>query len=152
MKLLILFALCVLHWPTLEATFTNPIKDSGPDPWMQYYKGMYYLVTTTFAKNVVMRRSKTLAGIHSAKDEVILTLPDGSGCCNMWAPEFHLLNGTNGERWYLYYAAMASGSDYSTQRIHVAESAALTPSGRTPSKQILKKPQMTLQWKSIPIF
>ncbi|GAA3935062.1 family 43 glycosylhydrolase [Actinoplanes auranticolor] len=112
-------------------TFTNPIKRNGPDPWLQYHNGFYYLATTTWNSTITMRRSATLAGLATAPDQVIFNLAGrANGCCNMWAPEFHLLNGPNGNRWYFYYTAGQNVSDYNpTQRLHVLESAGTDPMG-----------------------
>ncbi|MDX8036645.1 family 43 glycosylhydrolase [Lentzea sp. BCCO 10_0856] len=130
----------VIQWPDTQAsnqqwqlvklgasTFTNPIKRNGPDPWLQYYNGYYYLATTTWNSTITMRRSRTLAGLSSAADTVLFTLSGRpNGCCNMWAPEFHLLNG----RWYLYYVAGQNVPDYNpTQRLHVLESSGTDPMG-----------------------
>ncbi|WP_433003795.1 family 43 glycosylhydrolase [Kribbella sp. CA-294648] len=131
----------LIQWPDTGATnqqwqlvkvsspgmFTNPIKRNGPDPWLQYYNGYYYLATTTWNSTITMRRSRTLAGLSSAADTVVFNLSGRpNGCCNMWAPEFHLLNG----RWYLYYVAGQNVSDYNpTQRLHVLESAGTDPLG-----------------------
>jgi GH43 family beta-xylosidase len=111
----------------IAATFTNPIKRNGPDPWLQYHNGYYYLATTTWNSTITMRRSKTLAGLSSASDTVVFNLSGmPNGCCNMWAPEFHLLNG----RWYLYYVAGRNVADYNpTQRLHVLESDGTNPMG-----------------------
>ncbi|SER33530.1 Beta-xylosidase, GH43 family [Lentzea xinjiangensis] len=108
-------------------TFTNPIKRNGPDPWLQHHNGYYYLATTTWNSTITMRRSRTLAGLSSAADQVIFNLAGRpNGCCNMWAPEFHLLNG----RWYLYYVAGQNVPDYNpTQRLHVLESSGADPMG-----------------------
>ncbi|WP_238412150.1 family 43 glycosylhydrolase [Saccharothrix deserti] len=107
--------------------FTNPIKRNGPDPWLQYYNGYYYLATTTWNSTITMRRSRTLAGLNSATDTTVFNLSGRpNGCCNMWAPEFHLLNG----RWYMYYVAGQNVSDYNpTQRLHVLESSGTDPMG-----------------------
>ncbi len=116
------------------ATFTNPIKRNGPDPWMTYHNGYYYLATTTWNSTITMRRATTLAGLNAAPDQVIFNLAGRpNGCCNMWAPEFHLVNG----RWYLYYVAGQNVSDYNpTQRLHVLESAGTDPMARTASRPI----------------
>ncbi|MGK5683492.1 family 43 glycosylhydrolase [Actinoplanes sp. URMC 104] len=108
-------------------TFTNPIKRNGPDPWLQYHNGFYYLATTTWNSTITMRRSATLAGLASAADQVVFNLAGRTGgCCNMWAPEFHLING----RWYLYYVAGQNVADYNpTQRLHVLESSGSDPMG-----------------------
>ena len=112
-------------------TFTNPIKRNGPDPWLQHHNGYYYLATTTWNSTITMRRSPTLAGLATAADQVIVNLAGrANGCCNMWAPEFHLLDGPNGARWYFYYTAGRNVTDYNpTQRLHVLESAGTDPMG-----------------------
>lgn len=38
-------------------TFTNPLSQHGPDPWLTYYDGSYYLATTTWNSTVTMRRA-----------------------------------------------------------------------------------------------
>ncbi|GIG88293.1 family 43 glycosylhydrolase [Plantactinospora endophytica] len=112
-------------------SFTNPIKRNGPDPWLQHHNGYYYLATTTWNSTITMRRSATLAGLASAADQVVFNLSGRpNGCCNMWAPEFHLINGPNGNRWYLYYVAGQNVGDFNpTQRLHVLESAGTDPMG-----------------------
>ncbi len=114
-----------------SGTFSNPIKTNGPDPWLQYHDGYYYLATTTWNSTITMRRSTTLAGLRNASDQTIFNLSGmPNGCCNMWAPEFHLLDGPNGPRWYLYYVAGQNVSDYNpTQRLHVLESDGTNPMG-----------------------
>ncbi|MFI9012307.1 family 43 glycosylhydrolase [Actinosynnema sp. NPDC053489] len=72
------------------------------------------------------RRSRTPAGLATAADAVVFTLNRPNGCRNMWAPEFHLLNG----RWYLYYVAGQNVADHNpTQRLHVLESSGTDPMG-----------------------
>jgi GH43 family beta-xylosidase len=112
-------------------TFKNPIKISqGADPWMTYYKGYYYLATTTWKSYLTMRRSATLAGMTDASDVKIWNGKNANRCCNMWAPEFHLLNGPDGLRWYLYYVAGKHVKNYNpTQRLHVLESRGTYPMG-----------------------
>ncbi|WP_425412970.1 family 43 glycosylhydrolase [Micromonospora nigra] len=112
-------------------TFTNPIKRNGPDPWLRVHNGVYYLATTTWNSTITMRRSTTLAGLATAQEQVIFNLAGRpNGCCNMWAPEFHLIDGPNGPRWYFYYTAGQNVSDFNpTQRLHVLESAGTDPMG-----------------------
>ncbi len=38
----------------------------GPDPWIQYYEGNYYLATTTGRSNLIMSMAPTLAGLKTA--------------------------------------------------------------------------------------
>jgi GH43 family beta-xylosidase len=112
-------------------TFTNPIKRNAPDPWLTYYNGNYHMAATTWNSTVTMRKSKTLAGLNTAPEVTVFNLAGrANGCCNMWAPEFHLLDGPNGKRWYMYYVAGQNVPDYNpTQRLHVLESDGLDPMG-----------------------
>jgi len=133
-------------------TFTNPIRQQGPDPFMRYYNGNYYLVTTTWNNTITMRRATTLAGIASAPNTVVFNLSSQpNGCCNMWAPEIHLLNGPSGMRWYLYYTASRNVSNYlPTQRTHVLESAGLDPMGPYTFKADLLDPTNNNTWELDP--
>jgi GH43 family beta-xylosidase len=130
-------------------TFRNPLSLHGPDPWLKYYNGFYYLATTTWNQTITMRRSRTLGGLATAADTLILNLSNRpNGCCNMWAPEFHLLNGPNGMRWYLYYTAGQNVADYlGTQRIHVLESAGTDPMGPYTFKADLLDPTANNTWE-----
>lgn len=110
-------------------TLRNPLNAfGGADPWLQYYEGYYYLTTTTGRSELLMSRSPTLAGLKTAIPQQIYAETDPSRCCNMWAPEFHLLDGPNGRRWYYYYTAGTSGT-LDNQRMHVLESAGADPMG-----------------------
>ncbi len=115
------------------STFTNPLNTSrGADPWMTYYNGRYYLTATTWSSDpnvgVTMKSGATIAELKAATPQRIFFDTTSSRCCNIWAPEFHLLNGPNGLRWYLYYVAgVAANTD--SQRMHVAESAGTDPMG-----------------------
>lgn len=108
---------------------TNPLNvHGGADPWLTYYEGNYYLATTTWASEWTMRMSPTLAGLKTAEPVRIYYETDPSRCCNMWAPEFRLLDGPNGPRWYFYYTAGTAGTN-DNQHSHVLESAGTDPMG-----------------------
>jgi GH43 family beta-xylosidase len=108
----------------------NPLNNSGPDPWLIFYDGNYYLSTTTAPEtsSLMMRKSATLAGLKTAIPVQIYFETNSSRCCNIWAPEFHLLNGPNGLRWYFYYTAGTAGT-LNNQHTHVLESMGLDPTG-----------------------
>ncbi|XP_054152489.1 extracellular exo-alpha-(1-_5)-L-arabinofuranosidase-like [Oppia nitens] len=93
---------------------------ASPDPWMQYYKGYYYMTATSGDSTVRMRKSKTLAGLYNAEFKIVLN----HTLYHTWAPEFHMWN----SKWYLYFTAGAT-KDFSSQRIHVAESLGDDPIG-----------------------
>jgi GH43 family beta-xylosidase len=118
--------------------FTNPVKSvKGADPWLEYYQGNYYLVTTSWTSELTMRKSPTLAGLAAAPSVQVWADSTPSRCCNMWAPELRFANG----RWYLYYVAGATGTDYvRNQRSHVLESAGSDPMGPYTYKNKLYNP------------
>jgi GH43 family beta-xylosidase len=135
---------------TTANTFTNPVKAQGPDPWMQYYNGYYYLATTTWNRTITMRRATTLRGLATAPEQVIVNLTNPNGAGTMWAPEFHLLNGPSGQRWYFYYTAGREPFDLGTQRIHVLESAGLDPMGPYTFKADMLDPVSDNTWELDP--
>jgi len=111
--------------------FRNPLNNSGPDPWMTYYDGNYYLAATTWGDpwtGLTMRRAPTIADLKNATPERIWQDWTPERCCNYWAPEFFLLNGPNGLHWYGYYSG-GSSSCCDNQRIHVIESVDTDPMG-----------------------
>lgn len=75
--------------------FTNPLFPNGADPWLEYWDGNYYLTTTTWTSQLVMRKSPTLAGLADATPVNVWSSTDPERCCNFWAFEFHRLKGPN---------------------------------------------------------
>lgn len=111
-----------------ETNFTNPLLPNGADPWLEYWNGNYYLATTTWNSQLVMRKSPTLAGLATAAPVYLWSETAADRCCNFWAPEFHRLTGPNGTHWYLMYTAGQDGTlDF--QRLRVLESAGDDPLG-----------------------
>ncbi|NUR27542.1 MAG: family 43 glycosylhydrolase [Catenulispora sp.] len=131
-------------------TYTNPLKQQGPDPTLRYYNGYYYLATTTWNNTITMRKSATLGGLASAPDTLLFTLTRSNGNGTMWAPDLELLNGPDGLRWYLYYVAGATPFDLNTQRIHVLESAGTDPMGPYSFKADLLDPVNDNTWELDP--
>lgn len=105
------------------ATFKNPINP-GPDPWMEFYKGNYYL-TTSQNDAIRMWKSPTVAGLKTARPVTIWTDSDASRSRAIWAPEFHFIS----NRWYLYYTATSRDNEDENHRLHVLESAGTDPLG-----------------------
>ena len=115
-----------------SALFTNPLNTSGPDPWMTYYNGNYYLAATTGGQNLstglTMRKAPTIARLKMAEPEKIWQDANSMNCCNYWAPEFFLLNGFDGPHWYGYFTGGPSSCcDY--QHMSVIESVGTDPMG-----------------------
>lgn len=114
---------------TLDAnTFTNPIYPNGADPWLEYFDGNYYLTTTTWTSQLVMRKSPTLAGLASATPIHIWSESELERCCNFWAFEFHRLKTEKGYRWYVMYTS-GIAENYDRQHLSVIESQGDDPLG-----------------------
>ncbi len=111
-----------------NGTFTNPLFPNGADPWLEYWDGNYYLTTTTWTSELVMRKAPTLAGLADATPVNVWSSADPERCCNFWAFEFHRLKGPDGYRWYRMYTSGRDGTlDY--QHLNVLESAGDDPMG-----------------------
>lgn len=67
-----LLALTVVMLPTTsanaggEATCRNPLPADGAFPWPQCHNGNYYLATTLWNEQLVMRYAPTSAGLSTA--------------------------------------------------------------------------------------
>jgi GH43 family beta-xylosidase len=121
LKFLTIVLLAMLSLTARSQTFTNPLLPSGADPY-SFYKDGYYYYTHTTGRNLVLYKSKTIAGIKEAKHKVIWTPPKtGPYSKNIWAPEVMFLRG----KWYAYFAA--DGSDNINHRMYVLENAAADP-------------------------
>ena len=109
-------------------TFTNPIFPNGADPWLEYFEGNYYLTTTTWTSQLVMRKSPTLAGLATATPIHIWSESELERCCNFWAFEFHRLKTEKGYRWYVMYTS-GIAENYDRQHLSVIESQGDDPLG-----------------------
>nr|WP_324258352.1 family 43 glycosylhydrolase [Cellvibrio fontiphilus] len=109
-------------------SFINPIFPNGADPWLEYFEGNYYLTTTTWTSQLVMRKSPTLAGLASATPINIWSESDLGRCCNFWAFEFHRLNTPKGPRWYVMYTS-GIAENFDRQHLSVIESHGDDPLG-----------------------
>lgn len=109
-------------------SFTNPIYPNGADPWLEYYDGNYYLTTTTWTSQLVMRKAPTLDALATATPVNIWSETDLGRCCNFWAFEFHRLKGPNGYRWYVIYTSGIS-ENFDRQHLSVIESHGDDPMG-----------------------
>ncbi|MBN1888447.1 MAG: glycoside hydrolase family 43 protein [Thermoflexales bacterium] len=115
----------------VTTTFRNPLNLHGPDPWMTHYDGNYYLAATTWGgatTGLTMRTAATIADLKEAKPLTVWLDSTPTRCCNFWAPEFFLLDGPNGLRWYGYYTA-GTATCCDNQRMHVIESVGTDPLG-----------------------
>ncbi|MCX5208852.1 family 43 glycosylhydrolase [Kitasatospora sp. NBC_00240] len=144
MALLALLCALIAQPGTADAaagrTYTNPVKSQkGADPWLEYWNGNYYLISTSFSDTLTMRKSPTLAGLAAAPSVQVWQDSTPSRGTNIWAPEIHFFNG----HWYLYYSAGAVGASCcDSQRTHVLESVGTDPTGPYVYRNTLTGPQL----------
>ena len=106
--------------PAQQKTFTNPVLDSGPDPWVLQDNGWYYYMNTT--RGLALWRTRDLTDLRHAEKKQIWTPPaDQPYSKDTWAPEIHKW----GNKWYVYFAADAK--DNTTHRIWVLENTNADP-------------------------
>ena len=108
---------------TPAGKFQNPINP-GPDPYLEFFDGNYYLATTQ-GESIRLWKAPTLAGLKIAVPATVWKDNEPTRSRGVWAPEFHFI--TN--RWYLYYTATSSDDNDANHRMHVLESAGADPLG-----------------------
>lgn len=102
-------------------TFHNPLKSSGPDPWVIQQDGFFYYMNTT-GSNLTIWKTKNIADLGNAEKKVVWTPPAaGPYSKELWAPELHFLEG----KWYIYFAADEGHNE--NHRIYVVENASRDP-------------------------
>ena len=97
-------------------TIVNPLVRQRADAQVfRHVDGNYYMTgSVPEYDRLVLRRSRTLAGLATAKEAVLWRhLPSGPMSGFIWAPELHLIDG----RWIMYFAAGPSGGGEDVFRI-----------------------------------
>jgi len=98
-----------------SATFTNPLKDSGADPWVFMWKGNYYYMNTT-GRNLTLWKTQNITDLHDAEKRVVWTPESGQQWSkDVWAPELYRWD----DKWYIYFAA--DNGKNASHRIFVIE-------------------------------
>ena len=94
----------------------NPLVKNRADAQIFRHEDGYYYMTGSVPEydRLVLRRSKTIAGLATAK-EAVLWRHEASGPRSgfLWAPELHQIDGV----WYMYFAAGPSGGGDDVFRI-----------------------------------
>lgn len=120
-------ALAQVPTPAVHAgeTFTNPVLDHGPDPWVVYWKGNYYY-SNSGGSHVALFKTRDITDLRHAKKVVVWTPEPGHAWSKeLWAPELHRW----GNKWYIYVAADAGSND--SHRIYVIENPSDDPTEGT---------------------
>ena len=103
------------------ATFHNPLKSSGPDPWVIQRDGFFYYMNST-GSNLTIWKTKNIADLENAEKKVVWVPPAmGSYSKELWAPELHFLEG----KWYIYFSADEGHNE--NHRIYVVENSSRDP-------------------------
>ena len=97
-------------------TFSNPLMNTGPDPWI-YKKDNQYYYTHTQGNRISLWKTGKVTELNNVVPKTVWTAPgSGPNSFNVWAPEIHFIN----NKWYIYYTA-GSSTDHATQRTFVLE-------------------------------
>ncbi|WVQ75391.1 hypothetical protein IAR50_005011 [Cryptococcus sp. DSM 104548] len=83
------------------AQFSNPIRASGPDPFIVWDDGtaQYYLMTTT-STDLRLISSSTLGGLYNGTNTQVYTSDIEQQNKTVWAGELHKIDNI----WYIYYS------------------------------------------------
>jgi len=101
--------------------FVNPLKESGPDPWVYAWQGQYVYTNTT-GHTIELWRTAHLGELRQAEHKVVWTPEaDKPWSKELWAPEITRWNG----KWYIYFCADALHNE--THRLYVLENASADP-------------------------
>lgn len=106
-------------------TFTNPLLESGPDPWVVVWRGVYYYSNSS-GTNLTLRKTSDITDLRHAPGRVVWTPEPGHlWSKELWAPELHRW----GNKWYIYFAADAG--ENASHRIYVVENESDDPTEGT---------------------
>ncbi len=102
-------------------TFTNPLLESGADPWVAFRDGFYYFISTG-GGGLAISKTRGIPDLRTAERKVVWRPPaSGPYSRQIWAPELHFING----KWYIYFAADAGTNP--THRLWVVENSSADP-------------------------
>ncbi|MDT4954740.1 MAG: hypothetical protein QOJ02_2878 [Acidobacteriota bacterium] len=106
-----------------EETFTNPIVESGADPWIIYWKNSYYYCHAD-REGIYVSQSKRLQNIGVVSRIKVWMPPEGTLYSRgIWAPELHYSD----DKWYIYFAA--DDGNNTNHRMYVLEGDSQNPQG-----------------------
>ena len=106
--------------PAAAQTFSNPVLGPGQDPSVLTYRGWYYFTQSSpDARYITIRRARSIKSLAAAPRTVVWQGGQaGSPCCEWWAPELHMIDGT----WYIYTTADNGSND--NHRLQVLQASA----------------------------
>ena len=119
--------------------YPNPLAPNRADPHVWKHTDGYYYLTGSVPEydRIVLRRTRTIAGLADAEETVVWTKHESGEMGNhIWAPELHAIDG----KWYIYFAA-GTAEDKWAIRPYALECANADPlAGRWVEKGRIKLP------------
>jgi GH43 family beta-xylosidase len=101
--------------PGASKTFTNPLMNAAPDPFV-YQKDTTYYYLHTLGNRIQIWKTGKMSRLKEVVPVTVFTAPaSGENSRDIWAPELSFLNG----KWYIYYTA--SDSNDRNHRLWVLE-------------------------------
>ncbi len=109
-----------------QELYTNPLKPTGPDPWVAQQNGWYYYMNTIGrmegSDELKLWRTKDMAKLGEAESKTVFKPEAGLPYSKqLWAPEIHFLQ----NKWYIYFAADEGNNLH--HRVWVLENTSLDP-------------------------
>jgi GH43 family beta-xylosidase len=116
-----------------QSTFTNPLLNAAPDPWV-YQKDTTYYYLHTLGNKIQIWKTGKMSRLKDAAPVTVFNPPaSGGNSRDIWAPELFFLNG----KWYIYYTG--SNGDDRQHRMWVLENENQDPTqGTWTDKGMLK--------------
>ncbi len=128
-----------------QNAIVNPVVRQRADAQVFRHTDGWYYMTGSVPEydRLVLRRSKTLAGLATAAEKVLWRHPArGPMSGFLWAPELHRIDGS----WVMYFAAGPSGGGEDVFHIRTFAIACSGPDPMTGSWQVLG--QLQTEWDS----
>lgn len=103
-------------------TFTNPVAESGADPWVIQHRGNYFYCKSAGGKGIFISKAEKLTDIGRSKPVKVWSPPKNKPWSKeLWSPELHYLHG----KWFIYVAA--DDGDNANHRMYVLEGTSQDP-------------------------
>jgi GH43 family beta-xylosidase len=107
------------------ATFTNPLLNAAPDPWV-YQKDTTYYYLHTLGNRIQIWKTAKMSRLKDVSPVTVFNAPaSGDNSRDIWAPELFFIDG----KWYIYYTA-SDGNDR-RHRMWVLENPSADPTEGT---------------------
>lgn len=106
--------------PTVNETYTNPIRSLGAEPWAIFHQGTYYY-TQGEENKIVLWKTPDITALEEAEQKVVWLPTEKKASYHLWGPELHYIN----NKWYIYFAADDGNMD--NHQIYVLENESTDP-------------------------